>query len=356
VDCFCPGREIVEEYDADRVSIAVLASHSALQILHGAKAEGLRTVLVSTLDRLGLYSEYSHLIDHIVVVASWRETCSRSVVSLLRRLNSILVPHGSFVEYVGPDCAESIEVPIFGLRSIVRVESSQREKMKLLREAGIPVPREYSLEDEFEGPVIVKLPGAKGGRGYFLAMSSAEVREQLSRLAREGLLRDPADAIIQEYVVGVPAYYHYYQSPLENKLMLTGADVRYETTVDGLRRLPPDIASRYKPTYVVTGNIPLVLRESLLTKVLDYGRRFVKATRRLLPPGIFGPFSLESIVKDSLDIIVFEFSGRIVAGTNIYIGGSPYTALYGEGLSVGRLIARDVKLAAERGKLKEVVT
>jgi len=351
------GREIIESYDKDKVSVAVIASHSALQILHGAKKERLRTVLVTTKERLALYREFNHLIDEVLVVDKWRSICNKDAIASLQRLNSILIPHGSFVEYVGSTCAERIKLPIFGLRSIVRVEANQWEKMGLLRRAGIPTPRTYSIGEEIDELVIVKLPGAKGGKGYFVARSGEEIAKRLSRLVEQGLLRDAEDAIIQEYVIGVPAYYHYFYSPLLDRVELMGADIRYETNVDGLRRLPPSLLGDVDPSFIVVGNVPLVMRESLLPRILDYGRKFVEQTRRELPPGIIGPFSLESIVTPSLEIKVFEFSGRIVAGTNLYINGSPYSWLYwDEPMSMGRRIAREIKIALEKDKLKEIVT
>jgi len=71
-----------------------------------------------------------------------------------------------------------------------------------------------------------------------------------------------------------------------------------------------------------------------------------------------GPFCLESIVKDDLSIVVFEFSGRIVAGTNTYMGlGSPYSILYFEKpLDMGERIAIEIREAAETGRLSYIVT
>ena len=101
----------------------------------------------------------------------------------------------------------------------------------------------------------------------------------------------------------------------------------------------------------------MVLRESLLYKVYDYGLRFVRITKELLPPGIIGPFCLEGIIKDDLSIKIFEFSGRIVAGTNLYVQGSPYSFLYwDEPMSTGRRIAREIRLAIEKGRLDSIVT
>ncbi|MEM4474975.1 MAG: formate--phosphoribosylaminoimidazolecarboxamide ligase [Fervidicoccaceae archaeon] len=348
---------MVSRYDAKRLSVATLASHTALQIAHGAKKEGLGTIVVGPRDRLSFYAEFGHLIDEFVEVSSWSSLCDEEVERRLRELNAIVIPHGSFVEYVGLSCAEQLEVPLFGLRPLFRVEAEQRRKMELLSSAGIPIPRIYEMGEELERPAIVKMPGAKGGRGYFLARSRAEVEEGLRRAVEEGLLRDASEALIQEYVVGVPAFFHFFRSVVRGRLELTGADIRYEANLDGLRRLPPSLAEGIEPSFVVVGNVPLTLRESLLPIVVEYGRRFVEATRALDPSGIVGPFCLESVITDELEIVVFEFSGRIVAGTNLYVAGSPYSWLYwDEPMSVGRRIAREIREAADRGTLEVVVS
>jgi len=65
---------------------------------------------------------------------------------------------------------------------------------------------------------------------------------------------------------------------------------------------------------------------------------------------------LETIVTRKLQTFVFEISARIVAGTNPFIEGSPYTAIkYGEPMSTGRRIAREIKKAIEGGRLQEVL-
>ena len=57
------------------------------------------------------------------------------------------------------------------------------------------------------------------------------------------------------------------------------------------------------------------------------------------------------------EIYVFEISARIVAGTNPYIGGSPYTALkYDEPMSTGRRIAREIKIALREKKLNNILS
>lgn len=313
--------------------------------------EGLEATLFGPPERLAFYKRFPGLRGRLV------EYRGDSDLDALAESGHILVPSGSIVEYIGHEETERTRLPIFGLRGIVKWESRWDLKMRLLEEAGIPTPRVYRRCEEISGPVIVKLPGAKGGAGYLLSDSPGEVSSWIGRLIESRRISSPDEVCIQQYIVGTPMYAHFFQSPIMGRLELTGFDIRYESNIDGLRRLPPKLSIEASPSFTVAGNLPLYPRESLLETFIRYGERFVEATRRLIPPGIIGPFSLESIVTDSLEPVVFEFSGRIVAGTNVYMSGSPYLALYwGEEISVGRRVAREVRMAHEEGRMKEVIT
>ena len=86
-------------------------------------------------------------------------------------------------------------------------------------------------------------------------------------------------------------------------------------------------------------------------------KNFVEASAKLVPPGMNGPFCIEGVYDDEAHFHTFEFSARIVAGTNIFITGSPYTALiYDEPMSMGRRIAREIKQAETENKLKNIIT
>jgi 5-formaminoimidazole-4-carboxamide-1-(beta)-D-ribofuranosyl 5'-monophosphate synthetase len=71
---------------------------------------------------------------------------------------------------------------------------------------------------------------------------------------------------------------------------------------------------------------------------------------------MIGPFCLEAVVTDTLELKVFEISARIVAGTNLFISGSPYSDLVDENLSMGRRIAREIKTAQDTGMLPEILS
>jgi len=135
-------------------------------------------------------------------------------------------------------------------------------------------------------------------------------------------------------------------------------DRRDESNVDEMYKL--GAAEELKrldiyPSFVVTGNVPVVLRESLLPKVFTMGEKTVERAFELFG-GLWGPFCLETIVTDKLEFVVFEISARIVAGTNVSIPGSPYSEFIEPSLTTGRRIAREIKEAQRLNRLGDVLT
>jgi 5-formaminoimidazole-4-carboxamide-1-(beta)-D-ribofuranosyl 5'-monophosphate synthetase len=110
-----------------------------------------------------------------------------------------------------------------------------------------------------------------------------------------------------------------------------------------------------KPTFVVTGNIPMVIRESLLPEAFAMGERVVEKSLELFG-GLIGPFCLETVVTDQLEFNVFEISARIVAGTNPFISGSPYSDFIEPQLSTGRRIAREISAARKLNRLADILS
>jgi 5-formaminoimidazole-4-carboxamide-1-(beta)-D-ribofuranosyl 5'-monophosphate synthetase len=107
--------------------------------------------------------------------------------------------------------------------------------------------------------------------------------------------------------------------------------------------------------FTVIGNEPLVLRESLLYDYMEIGRSISEVSFGLFG-GMIGPFCVETIITEELEIYAFEISARIVAGTNVYPEGSPYSAYYyKEPMSAGRRIAKELKKAVKLKRLKEIV-
>jgi 5-formaminoimidazole-4-carboxamide-1-(beta)-D-ribofuranosyl 5'-monophosphate synthetase len=156
-------------------------------------------------------------------------------------------------------------------------------------------------------------------------------------------------------------YASYFKSILHGAVEFIGADKRLESNADDIGRLPASVQLQHQQgfplTYTIVGNVSITLRESLLARYLAMGDAVAAAAERLVPPGIIGPFCLETKVTPELEIYTFEISARIVAGTNVGIGGSPYTYLrYSEPMYMGRRIARELREACEAKRLDDVTT
>ncbi len=293
--------------------------------------------------------------DSFLVVDSYEELTGRA--SELVDINAVTVPHGSFVEYMGAEAFSKFEVPTFGNRRVIEWEADREKQRIWILSAGVDMPAKIERPDHIDRPVFVKYHGAKGGRGSFIAKNYDEFLEHVDK---------SLPYTIQEYVIGTRYYVHYFYSPLgadgyslsRGHLELLGIDRRDESNIDEMYKLGAQESLKklgIYPTFIVTGNIPTVLRESLLPKAFEMGERVVEKSIELFG-GMIGPFCLETIVTDQLEFKVFEVSTRIVAGTNLYISGSPYSELLEPGMSTGRRVAREIRTAQERGQLLKVLT
>ena len=336
-------------------AIATLCSHSSLQIFHGARAEGLPAIGICVGPPQKFYDAFPLARpDRFLSVPKVADL--PTLVAPLREAGAILVPHGSFVEYLGPERFAALDVPVFGNRAVLGWESDRRKERDWLESAGVPMPERYEDGSEIDGPVIVKYYGAKGGKGFFLAKN----REALAEFQPTG------PYVIQEYVLGTRYYMHFFYSPISDRgyrcgsgsLELLGMDRRDEANIDELYKLGAQeelLKAGIRPTFVVTGNVPVILRESLLPKAFEVAARIVERSIELFG-GMVGPFCVEGIMTEELEFKVFEVSTRIVAGTNLFISGSPYSDLIEPGLSTGRRIAREVKQARATGRLAEILS
>ena len=339
-------------------AIATLGSHCALQVLKGAKDEGQKTMLVCEKKREKLYRRFP-FIDELIIVDSFREILDQKCQSTLEQNDAVLIPHGTLIAQMSSEEIESIKTPMFGNKWILRWESDREMKEKLMREAKLPVPTPVSHPKDIDKLVIVKRQGAAGGKGYFLAANEKDYNTKREQLISEGVISKDETLYIQEYAAGVLAYLQFFYSPLREELEFFGVDQRHESDIEGLARIPSEqqIKSDKVPSFNVIGNSHLVLRESLLDEVYTMGENFVDAAKRLVKPGMNGPFCIEGVYDENAKFTSFEFSARIVAGTNIYMDGSPYySLLFNESMSMGKRIAREIKTASESNQLDKITT
>jgi len=340
------------------VSVATLGSHCALQVLKGAKDEGFKTILVCEKKREKLYRRFK-FIDELIIVEKFSDILNQEIQDKLKQQDAILIPHGTLIAQMSSEEIESINTPIFGNKWILRWESDRKMKEKLMREADLPMPKPVTEPKDIEKLVIVKRQGAAGGKGYFMAANEEDYNTKRNQLISEGVISKDETLYIQEYAAGVLAYLQFFYSPLTNELEFFGVDQRHESDIEGLGRIPSEqqLKSKKVPSFNVIGNSPLVLRESLLDEVYTMAENFVKASAKLVPPGMNGPFCIEGVYDENAQFSAFEFSARIVAGTNIFMNGSPYTTLiFDEPMSMGRRIAREIKEADTNNQLKNITT
>ncbi|MHA1595557.1 MAG: formate--phosphoribosylaminoimidazolecarboxamide ligase family protein [Candidatus Baldrarchaeia archaeon] len=357
---------VEKEYDWENIHIGVLGSHSALDVLDGAKDEGFKTVVICQKGRELPYLRFRRLADEVIVLERFRDIIRENVQDKLRKLNTIFVPNRSFSVYVGYESIEEeFYVPIFGSRQLLRAEERYGEVnyYKILDAAGILRPKTFKSPDEIDRPVIVKAMAAGSvERAFFIARNSKDFWRKARDFMERGLLEEEElrRASIEEFVVGVDFNFNYFHSVVRGDVEFHGIDRRLQTNVHGLVRLPAFIQMDLDVVVrnVEIGHMPATIRESQLQKVFEMGDAFVRAAKELYPPGIIGPFTLQSIVTSDLKIYVVDVAFRIGGGTNIYAGvGSQYSKFYfGEPISMGRRIAIEIREAIEKEALGSVVT
>ncbi|TLX99361.1 MAG: DUF1246 domain-containing protein, partial [Thaumarchaeota archaeon] len=114
---------IVNQYDLKNVTIGTIGSHSALEIMDGAKDENMKTVCICQKGRDLPYRRFKRLVDEILLLEKFSDIMNRENQERLRELNTIMVAHRAFTAYLGYENIENnLKVPVFGNRSLLRAE------------------------------------------------------------------------------------------------------------------------------------------------------------------------------------------------------------------------------------------
>ncbi|HTS33744.1 MAG TPA: formate--phosphoribosylaminoimidazolecarboxamide ligase family protein [Thermoplasmata archaeon] len=377
-------RAVLERYPRPPL-VATVGSHSALDVADGAATEGFTTLVLAQAGREATYSRYYRTVrapdgsrargcvDEVWTYPRFADLAAPDAQEKLRARGALLVPNRALSSYVPLEVIEDdLRVPIVGSRRLLRIEErTERENYySLLEAAHIPFPRAIPSPAAIDRLAMVKLPHAtrRLERGFFTAASPEEYRAKVERLVARGTVAaaDLEHARIEEYVLGPVFNFNFFFSPLVPRaegLELLGVDERRESNLDGLVRLPAaqqlELSETDRiPEYTVVGHGTLTVRESILEEVFRLGERFVDASRAAAPPGILGPFCLQSCIDRDGHLTVFDVAARIGGGTNIHLGvGHPYgNALWRTPMSTGRRIAVELRRALEQGRLSEVVT
>lgn len=357
-------------------TIGTLGSHSALDICRGAKDAGLKTLVVAQTGRALTYNKYFKsngdlgCIDTCLIINQFKDLLSPIIQSRLNTHNVIFVPHRSFQVYLDFDY-QSIEtkfqVPMFGNRHLLKIEerNTHFSQYQLMQQANIPYPKIITNPDKIDRLCLVKVTDQKSGfeRAFFLAASSKEFTTKSKSLIEQKIISSKllSQATIEEFIVGTHVNFNFFYSPLSRRLELLGTDTRRQTNKDGVVTTPapyqPEIIARQGLSYQESGHIAVTVLESMLEQAFDLGERFVKTAKKLYPPGIIGPFALQTIITPGppKKIFVVDISPRMPGSPGI--SSTPYTNyLHGQSMSVGQRLALEIKLALDQKHLNLITT
>jgi len=338
-----------------------------LDIARGAKDEGFKTITLCKRGREQTYERYFKsrvrgkesigCIDENIILNDWKEIIREDILKKLINLNTIIIPHRSLEVYLGYDIIENLlKVPLFGNRKLLRAEERtgpykiEKNQDYLIKLAGILMPKKFSGPNQIDRPVIIKATKAIGERHFTrefpIVKSEKEYEEKCRELVERGKTKEEKEAIeenfraapIEEYINGEKINLNFFYSKVHDELELLGTDTRLQF-----------------PNGEELAHIPLSLRESLIEKSMEMGRRLVETTKKEFFPGIIGPFALQTIADEKENLLVYDVSFRIPGSPDTEV--TPYTKyLYGQPVSFGRRIAKEIKDAIMLAKIEEVVS
>lgn len=369
-------QEIINSYDKDNITIGVLGGHSGLDVCHGAKKYGFRTIAVCQKGREKTYTKYYKTrkdgrgcVDDTIVLDKFSDITKLKIQEELRNKNTIFIHNRYFWVYFDfKDVEDNFMIPIFGTRGMLKLEERDVPKNQyyLLEKAGIRYPKIFKSAKDIDRLVIVKVSEALRGyeRAFFYATTYEGYKKKSQELLdKKVITKDALDkSVIEEYVIGAQINFNYFYSVINDELEIMGTDTRRQTNLDGLVRLPAneqlEVLKYLEPKIIETGHIAATTKESIIEKIFDLGEKFVKVTQKECPPGIIGPFALQGAIaadKGKEEMVVFDVSMRIP--------GSPLTRftphsgyLYGDSISYGERIAMEIKKAIELNRLNEIVS
>ena len=369
-------RKVLENYNTRNLAIGTLGGHSALDICRGAKLNGFRTVVVCQKGREQTYSKYykrrnngNGIVDEIILVNNFKDVVNKDVQEKLRNLNTIFVHNRYFWVYCDfKEVENKFLVPIFGTRDMLKLEERDvaNNQYYMLEKAGIRIPKIFKNPKDIDRLAIVKVAEAKRSyeRAFFLCSSYKDYLEKSNDLISKKMIEKSAlnKAVIEEYVVGAPVNFNFFYSALDDELELMGTDMRRQTNLDGILRLPAneqlELLKFIKPKLIETGHVAVTVKESLLEKIFEIGEKFVAAAKKLHKTGIIGPFALQGAVvaeEGKEDIVIFDVSLRIPGSPGTMF--TPYSSyLYHKPMSYGERIAMEVKRAKDQEKLGLICT
>ena len=350
--------------------VVTLGGHSALEICLGAKKLGFKTLVIVMLGRDKPYTHYfKNLVDEYITVTSFGELTGEEIISKLQKKKCLFIPHRYCQVYCDMQKLEKVfSVPTFGNKYLLKYEEREGpfNQYQLLYGASIPYPLQFKNPQEIDRLAIVKVKEKERGyeRAFFFAANYSEFTKRSQELVKSGRIDRESikNAVIEEYLIGAQVNFNFFYTPLGRKIELLGTDIRRQTNLDGLVRLPAwqqsEIINFIHPTYIETGHISVTVKESLLEQAFILAERLVEYAKDFLSPGIIGPFALQTAIlpgPPKEKIVVYDLSLRIPGSPGSIF--TPYSLYhYGHPVSFGERIAMEIKEAIKINKFKNLVT
>ncbi len=358
-------------------TIAVLGSHSALDVCRGAKDLGFKTLVIVQKGRDKTYAKYFKsenglgCVDEVIELDKFVDILRPEVQEELIKRNCIFIPHRSFEVYIDDyDAIENkFKVPMFGNRFLLKAEERgvRPNQYDLLDEASIRYPKQFKKPQEIDRLCIVKVLEKERGfeRAFFMVKNFREFNEKAQeRLNKGDFTKEQLEkAVIEEFLPGVQVNFNFFYDPLNDRLELIGTDTRRQTNFEGISKLSSQYQEDFqieggRIKYEEAGHIAVTVLESLLEDAFAMGERFVEASKKLYKPGVIGPFGLQTMIipgPPKKEIIVFDVSPRMPGSPGVF--ATPYSGyLFGQPVSVGKRVAMEIKEAIEQDKLFDVTS
>src|SRR3972149_5842285 len=150
----------------DKHTIAVLGSHSALDVCRGAKDMGFKTLVICEKGREQTYKKYFiskgklGCVDEVIVLNKFSDIMNEDIQKQLLKRNCIFIPHRSFEVYINDysKIERSFKIPIFGNRFLLKVEERgvKPNQYDLLDAARIRYPKKFKDPKDIDRLCIVK--------------------------------------------------------------------------------------------------------------------------------------------------------------------------------------------------------
>lgn len=367
----------LKQYNLKKLTVATLGSHSALDVCRGAKNLGFRTLVITEIGREKTYEKYYKTngklgcVDQCLSLNKFSDLLKPEVQNKLLVKNVIFVPNRSFEAYLDFNY-EAIEndfnIPMFGNRQLLKIEERGRAENQyyLLKKSGINYPKQFKDPKEINCLCLVKVQEKKRifERAFFLAENYHDYQNQVEEKLKQGVFSEEQlkQAVIEEFIIGVQVNFNFFYSPIYDRLELLGTDMRRQTNIEGLLKIPAsyqnEVSKKINIKYEEAGHIAVTVLESMLEKAFELGEKFVKTSRELFSPGIIGPFALQSIITagpPKKDIVVIDISPRMPGSPGI--AATPYSHyLYGQSVSVGQRVAMEIKEAIKSNSFVKILT